>query len=211
MKIVVFGATGGTGRLLLRGAVGRGHVVTAFVRQRARLEAIDGVRVVDGDATDPRAVRAAVAGQDAVLLALGPRTIGANPLLEIAGANLVAAMRDAGVARMIVLGAAGALHDSGAHLSAFTRAGFALFKATILRFPMGMQARLQQIVETSELDYTIVLPPRLLDGGRVGAYRVRLDGLPPGGLRLNRADLADFMLDCLDRSVFIRQSPYIAY
>ena len=168
MKVAVFGATGGTGSLLAQGALLRNHELTALVRNRSKLEALDAVagraRIIDGNALDERAVALAVAGQDAVLFALGPRTLAADPLLERAGSNVVAAMRQAGVPRLIVLGAAGSLRDSGKYLSAVTRLGFAAFKATILRNPMRMQARLQQIVESSGLEYTVVLPPRLRAG-----------------------------------------------
>lgn len=120
-------------------------------------------------------------------------------------------MHGARVKRLIVLGAAGALRDSGKHQTALTRFGFALFKLTLLRNPFLMQARLQQIVESSDLEYTMVLPPRLLDGPRVGTYRVATDGLPPNGSTVRRADLAEFMLDILDRATYVREAPYIAY
>lgn len=199
----------------MHGALDRGHQVTALIRERAKV-AVSGsipaaVRIVAGDALDARAVLATVAGQDAVLFALGPRTLAANPLLERAGTHVVQAMRQARASRLIVLGASGALRDGGKHLSPVSRLGFAVFKATLLRNPMLMQARLQRIVENSGLDYTMVLPPRLLDGPPVGTYRVFPDGLPPNGLLLNRADLAEFMLECLDRSTYVGQTPYIAH
>lgn len=211
MKVVIFGATGGTGRFLVRGALQRGHEVTAFARDGTKVETLDGIRIAAGDAENASAVRAAIAGQDAVMFALGPRTIAANPLLPRASTNVVEAMRQSGVQRLIVLGAAGSLRDSSKHHSIVTRLGFAVMKATLLHYPMRMQAALQAIVEASALDYTIALPPRLLDEPRIGRYRVALDALPPNGLLLNRADLADFMLDCLDQALYIRQTPYVAH
>ena len=210
MKLLIFGASGATGGHLLEGALRRGHAVTAFAREPSTIAA-PGVRIVRGDALDARAVRAAIEGHDAVLTALGARTIAPNPLLERAGTNIVAGMQAEGVRRLIVLGAAGALRESGKYQSARTRFFFALFKATLLRYPMRMQATQQRTVEASALDYTIVLPPRLTDGPRQGNYRVSTDGLPANGLLLGRADLADFMLDQLEDRTFVRATPYIAY
>ena len=74
MKVLVFGASGATGRLLVDEAVRAGHAVAAFVREPAKLGSHDAVGVFQGDVADPDAVRWAVAGQDAVLCALGAAT-----------------------------------------------------------------------------------------------------------------------------------------
>jgi len=63
---------------------------------------------------------------------------------------------------------------------------------------------------SSEVDYTIVRAPRLVDGAFTGRYRVLPDAMPPGPLRVNRADVADFMLLQLTDPRFHRQGPYIA-
>ena len=74
MKLLVFGATGGTGRRLVQQALEQGHVVTAFARDPAKLHlAHDNLRVVRGDILQPDSVDTAVAGQDAVVSALGTR------------------------------------------------------------------------------------------------------------------------------------------
>ena len=211
MRVVVFGASGATGRLLVAGALRRGDVATAFVRDPATFDAPAGARVVSGDVVDLAAVRTALADQDAVLSALGARTLAPNSMLAEASANIVNAMQAAGIRRLIVLGAAGSLRDCEKYQSAGTRFAFAVFKATLLRFPMRAQAVQQQTIEASALDYTIVLPPRLTDGPRRGAYRVERDGLPADGRLLSRADLADFMLAQLDDRTFVRAAPHIAY
>jgi putative NADH-flavin reductase len=74
MKLLVFGATGGTGRRLVQQALQQGHVVTAFARDPAKIHVThDNLRVVRGDILDPASVETAVAGQDAVVSALGTR------------------------------------------------------------------------------------------------------------------------------------------
>src|SRR5690242_21851148 len=86
LRLLVLGATGGTGKELVRQPLARGHTVTAFVRDPARLAiAHASLRTVVGDALDPAAVDAAVPGHDAVLCALGHRTyLGPTRILSTA-------------------------------------------------------------------------------------------------------------------------------
>ena len=72
MNVVVFGATGSTGRLVVEFALSAGHVVTAFVRDPKRMPLTHPhLRIVKGDAMDPTAVASAVQGADAVICTLG--------------------------------------------------------------------------------------------------------------------------------------------
>ena len=71
MKLIVFGATGKTGQHVWQKALGRGHDVTAFTRSPHKLERSAGLRIAQGDVTDAASVAAAVAGHDAVIVALG--------------------------------------------------------------------------------------------------------------------------------------------
>src|SRR5438105_131666 len=83
MKLLIFGATGGTGRALMEQALEQGHVVTAFARDPAQVRTVhSNLRVVRGDILDPASVEAAVRGQDAALSALGVR-LKAWPLIAV--------------------------------------------------------------------------------------------------------------------------------
>ena len=74
MKLLVFGASGGTGSRLVQQALQQGHVVTAFAREPGKIHLVhDNLRIVRGDILDPASVETAVAGQDGVLSALGTR------------------------------------------------------------------------------------------------------------------------------------------
>lgn len=86
MKLLVFGASGGTGRRIVEQALAQGHIVTAFAREPARVRvAHENLHVVRGDLSRPDSVAAAVSGQDAVLSALGVR-LPVVPVLLIAAA-----------------------------------------------------------------------------------------------------------------------------
>lgn len=211
MKILVFGASGATGRELVRRGLAAGHQISAFVRNPSSFTEAPGLRVIQGDVFDPEQVAAAIQGQDAIFTALGARTLGPNDLLPKASANIIAGMKRHGLRRLIVLGASGASGDAGKYSSGLQRLVLRVLKHTLLKYPFINSAIQQQQVEASGLDYTIVLPPRLTNGPAVGKYRMLPDGLPRGGATLSRADLAEFMLKQLSDPTWIRKTPYVAY
>ena len=210
MKVIVFGASGATGKALVSQARERGHAVTAFVRDPKSISATEGVKVVTGDARDPTAMNAAIVGQDAVLAALGSRTLGWSDLLEHSAGNIIAAMDRNHVRRLVILGAAGALHDAARHQSALGRAFLRLLMRTLLRNVARDQAAQERQVEASGLDYTIVRPPFLTNAPAAGRYRVALDGLPARWKPISRADAAAFMVSQMDDATFVRRGPYLA-
>ena len=115
MKLVVLGASGGCGRLLVTQAAARGHTVTAVARASSRLDAPDGVRALRGALDDEGFLREAVRGADAVLSALGLRLPGIAPwsrpedpdFLDRSTPAVVRAMKAEGVGRAVVISAGG--------------------------------------------------------------------------------------------------------
>jgi len=210
MKVIVFGASGGIGRLLVEGAIERGHAVTAFVRNRASLEARDGLRLLEGDLFDPQTVADAVDGQRAVFCALGARTLKSEPVLSRALPLILNAMHFHMVDRIITVGAAGALYPSGKYQSRLSNLVFAAARLTFLRHPMADQRAQERLLAASDRDYTIVRPPRLTDGPATSTYRVLPDALPSTSRRISRADVADFMLQQLTDPRFHRRGAYLA-
>lgn len=211
MKIVVFGASGGTGRELVRQGVALGHEVTAFVRNPASMAGEAGVRVAVGDARDGEAVAAAVAGQEAVLSALGSRSLADESMLPAAMGQILPGMRRHGVRRLIVLGASGVGPGAGKNLSPAARVALGLIAATVLRKPFAAQRAMQALIRESDAEWTVVQPPRLLDVAGRGVWRVDGDALPRGGLRIARADVAAFMLAQLSSREWVRKSPFVAW
>ena len=212
MKVVVFGASGGTGQHLVQQALAQDHTVKAFARRPESILAAPapGLTVFQGEIHDVKAVSDAIAGSDAVLSALGARTLGRSDVLEVGVRNILAGMAAQGVTRLIALGAAGASGDSTRYQGVATRLLSKLLGATILREPFRSQREQEQLLGASKVQWTIVRPPRLLNGRAIGRYRVQEDGLPPGGVTIPRADVADFMLRQLHDSQWIRKSPYVA-
>jgi putative NADH-flavin reductase len=210
MKIIVFGATGGTGKLIVSQALAKGHSVTVLVRNPEGLPQDPHLRVIQGDVFDFATVVDAVRGHRAVLSALGARgRKKADAVLAQAIANILEGMRQEYVTRLIVLGASGIHRDHGKYQNALTNAALWVAKKTVLKHPFVDQAAQERLLAASDVDYTIVRAPRLLDGPFTGTYRVLPDALPPGALSISRADVADFMLQQLTDPRFHRQGPYI--
>jgi putative NADH-flavin reductase len=205
----VLGATGRTGRQLVRGALEEGRDVTALVRDRTRLGLEDErLHVLSGVASDPATADQAVAGQDAVLCALGPgspRELFHSALMRATIPTLVAAMQRHGVARLILLSALGA-GESSAHAGLAQRLAF----AGPLRQVGRDKARAEEIVRASSLDWTIVYPPSLTDAAAGGRYRhgesLRTRGLP----RISRGDVAKFMLAQLEDPLYLRRAAILS-
>ena len=207
MRLLVFGATGGTGRALLDQGLGQGHEITAFVRNPAALAARSGLTIVQGDVTDAAAVGRAVAGQDAVLSALGPRG-GGYGVLPGGVQNIVAAMGQAGVRRLIHVSSFG-VGDSLAQMGWVARG---IVVPLFLRKALDEKEIEEGIIRASNLDWIIARPGGLEDGPRTGVYRCITDpNEKVGQPRIARSDVADFMLQNLVDERFVRRAVGLTY
>lgn len=195
MKLVVLGATGGTGLEIGRQAIERGHEVTAFVRNPERLKPFgDRIAVIQGDLLNSAELGKAIQGCDAVLSGFGPRypvSKSEAHLLEKFAATLTSAMRTARVRRVVVESVAFLFKDS------IVPPAYLLGR---LFFPVTVADAnaMEQIIIKSGLDWTIVRPPELTNKPCTGKYRVREGHLPPFGFSVSRADVADFMIKTVE-------------
>jgi putative NADH-flavin reductase len=185
VRIVLLGASGRTGREVVSQALAQGHEVVAVAR--AGSEVPDGVEVVRAGLDDTVAMEGAVRGADAVVSALGPRDRGPTTVCADGAAAAVAAMRATGVRRLVVVSAAG-LPGEGDDLP--TRWVVKPILQRVFRHPYADMARMEEIVRESGLDWTIVRPPRLVDGARTDRYRRTLDRHVHAGHQVSRADVA---------------------
>lgn len=209
MKIVVFGATGGTGTEIVRQALAAGHQVTAFVRDPAKLNLQhDNLSLFQGDVMDAVAVDKAIAGHEAVISALGPTRPPVAGMMETAARNIVDAMRKHGVRRLIATTGAGVrdAEDQPKLIDHVFRLILGLVSGAVLRDSEANAAA----IRASDLDWTIVRYPRLTTGPRRGSYRVGNVGRN-SGTQISRADGADFVLRELSEGRHIRQMPMVSY
>jgi putative NADH-flavin reductase len=195
MRVLVLGATGGPGMEIVRQTIERGHRVTAFVRSPEKLGSVAGlITVKQGDLLDGSALRAVTLGQDVVLSAFGPRVPIApsdKHLLRDFTVALSQALREAGVKRVILESAAFLFKD--AVIPPAYLLGKLLFP-TVVADATDMETTFQK----SELEWTLLRPPKLTDREHTREYRMREGHLPRFGFSISRANLADCFLRVLE-------------
>jgi len=202
MKLVVLGATGGTGLELVRQAIEHGHSVTALVRSPDRLRGLrDRINIKQGDLLNRAELEQAIEGHDAVLSGFGPRVPVSKAdahLLEQFAVALTGAMVHAGVKRVVVESVAFLFRESivpPAYLL-----GRLLFPRTV-----ADASAMEGVFAESDLDWTMVRPPELTHKPYTGKYRVREGHLPRFGFKISRADVADYMIKATENRSSIRK------
>jgi len=212
MKIVLWGATGLTGREVLYQALEGGHEVKAVARNPGLIEAEHAnLSVVRGDALNPQSVQEAVAGGEVVISALGsgasfaearkPTTIYSEGF-----ANIVAAMRKHDIRRFIALLSVGTVPDPNEPF---------IHKRIIRPLIRGTYDDMRKaenfLAGCDDLDWVVIRPLRLMNTSRTGKYRTAVNILPPGGIEISRADVAEFILKQVCTDEHLRSYLTIAY
>lgn len=212
MKVVIFGATGGTGRQLIEQALAQGHIVTAFDRSTAALTIRHpDLTFVQGDVFNQEQVDAAVAGQDTVICVLGVRPTVQIPVCSTGTEHIIAAMNKAGVKRFICQSAfvVAALDGERKEVPWVLPVMLSFSPKTKTMF--ADKVRQEQIVRQSDLDWIIVRPARLTDGPKTGAYK---SGVPMSigiNAKITRADVADFILKQVSDDSYLHKVPRLSY
>jgi putative NADH-flavin reductase len=204
MKILVLGGTRGTGRCAVDRALAAGHDVTLIARDPSTFDGKHAsLRVLKGDVLDPGTLAPAIAGQDAVLFAVGA-TLGAlkqNPNIFSEGTkHTIEMMKPAGVKRLIVLSS----HGSG---DSRPYGGFLLnriVRPLLLAPYFDDHERQEAIVKTTDLDWVIARPTLLTNGKATSKYKIVEQGMP--GVRISRSDVADFMLSAIETDKYVRKA-----
>jgi len=199
VRIIVFGATGKTGRLVVAAALERGHQVTAFGRSVDRLELANGsFDAHKGDVFDRRSVSDAVRGHDAAIVCLGSAGLRDKSTLSAGTKSVVDAMVEHEVDRLVVLSAAG-VDESWKQIPRSSR----LLFRTLLRNVFADHHAQEAIVNRSPLDWTIVRAAVLKDDPATGSY----DATNSGKItKINRADVASCLVDQVDEASHSRQA-----
>ena len=206
LRVLVIGATGGTGRELVQQALAQGHQVTAFVRDAAKLQIEHAnLRVAKGDVLDYATVEAAMRGQDVVLSALGhKRFMYPNRIQSDGMRNILRAMKSCDVPRLICETALGIGNSVG-------RLGLPhtfLFLPLILQFYMWDKLRQEELIMASDRDWVIARPGVLTNGPARGSYRHGVDvGSYLWPVLIARADVAAFMLQQVRDDAYLGLAP----
>ncbi len=209
MKILILGATGATGKHLVEQALAKGHEVTALVRDPSKLTTRhERLRVVQGQATSDADLDAAVAGQDAVVSTLGPRSK-TDPICADAAVAVVRAMKKAGVKRVLWLSAGGVGDSKDAIIAASFIFG-RIFMPLLLAKPYANHARAEETLRASGLSWTVLRPLQLVDTPTGKPVVTTPPDTKPSGLKIARQDLAAFLLEELETGAQIGKMPLVA-
>lgn len=211
-KIVIFGASGKTGRLLVDQALDRGHEVTAVVRDTAKFTAKHkNLKVVLGQVLDPASTNELIPGHDAVLSALAPTGGGSGQQLIYSDSarSVLPAMSKHGIKRYVCI--TNALLENDPALSFAFRY---IFRPILLRRVVEDGHRLEAYLHENDdwCEWTTVRPAGLTDGPLTKNYKVSPRFIPApkrSHPEISRADLAHFMLDVLESGEWIRATPTI--
>lgn len=209
MNLALLGTTGRTGTHALTTALARGHQVAVLVREPDRLpvDVRERVRGVVGDATDSAALADLLAGAEAVVSALGP--VREQPDLHTRTARaLVEIMSGTGPRRFVGISGAG-IDVPGDRKAPKDR----VFSALIQRFGGDVvqdKAGELAVWATSDVDWTLVRPPRLVDGAATGAPLEHDAHRSTRSTRITRGDLGAFLIEVVEHGLYPRQAPFVA-
>ena len=209
MKILVLGATGATGRLIVSKAIAEGHEVVALVRSKAKAGDLAGAELVEGDARDAAALTSAIAGCDAVVSSLGTAMSPFREvtLLSTATRALVGVMVAQNIHRLVCITGLGAGDSRGHGGFFFDR----LLLPLMLRKVYEDKDRQEDAIRGSSLDWTIVRPMVLNDKPARGRIKALTDLSGVHGGTIARADVADFVVQQLTADTWLRKSPLISW
>ncbi|TWB16991.1 putative NADH-flavin reductase [Nitrospirillum amazonense] len=206
-KILVLGATGPTGRLIVRQAIAQGYDVTVLARSAEKARGLEGAALIIGDARDETVLRRALKGRDAVISALGTP---ASPFREVTSLStatraLVDAMKAEGVRRLVCITGMGAGDSAGHGGFLFDRLIFPL----LLRKVYADKDRQEAVVRESGLDWVLVRPSVLNNKPGRGDVRALTDLTGVHGGTIARADVASFVLEQVRGDTWLRKAPLI--
>ena len=204
MNVLIFGATGATGRHLVKQALEQNHTVTAFARNPAGLESTHSIQ---GDVLDATLVEVAVQGQDAVLCALGAPTSDKTMLRSSGTRNILCAMKKAGVERLVCQSSLG-FGDSRDILPFHFKY---ILVPLVLKHAFADHESQEGLIKRSGLRWTIVRPANLTNGGFTGAYKHGFGVTEKIKLKISRADVADFMVRQLSDNTYVHKTPGLSY
>jgi putative NADH-flavin reductase len=208
-KVLIVGASRGTGLETVKCALQAGHTVRALARSERIPVSHPDLEKIVGDALDASIIKHALAGVDIVIQTLG---VDFSPEIILRGTRLfsmttrilVTSMEQAGVKRLICVTGFGAGNSR-------TKGGLlydAVFHLFLDRVYLDKDAQ-EWIIRKSNLEWIIVRPAILTNGPRTGTYRVLVDPQEWRAGFISRADVADFLTKRINDDSLLGQTPVL--
>ena len=212
MKVSIFGATGFSGQAILADSIKQGHEVTILVRDASKIPIKhQNLTIVEGNVLNPQTVASVLHHQEAVIQCLGVSGKGdGKPTTFISDATkiIVNEMQNQKIKRLIAMSIVGAGNSIAFQPWFFTKIILPYFMKW-LKVIIEDKNRMEPIIMNSNLDWTIVRCPNIVDKPAKGRCNATLDGK---GLKLSitLSDLSKFMVDQLKQTAFIKQAPSVS-
>ncbi|GDX47129.1 NADH-flavin reductase [Bacteroidota bacterium] len=212
MKVSIFGATGFSGQAILADSIKQGHEVTILVRDASKIPIKhQNLTIVEGNVLNPQTVASVLHHQEAVIQCLGVGGKGdGKPTTFISDATkiIVNEMQNQKIKRLIAMSNVGAGNSIAFQPWFFTKIILPYFMKW-LKVIIEDKNRMEPIIMNSNLDWTIVRCPNIVDKPAKGRCNATLDGK---GLKLSitLSDLSKFMVDQLKQTAFIKQAPSVS-
>ncbi|MDX2139136.1 MAG: NAD(P)H-binding protein [Chloroflexota bacterium] len=212
MRIVVFGATGGTGQEIVQRALSVGHHVRAAVRTPSKMDYRDpNLEVFKADIYDPISVAAAIEGQEAVLTAVAPKGFSLTEKTDLFSQSakaILPAMQKHDVKRLIAVSTSARRGYSPDNHPVFELIIKNIFWRTLYSDVVAMD----DLIMKSPVYWTLIRPPQVIDKPATGTYRIAEQKFAvPGGASIGRADLAAFIVSVIDAEQLYCKNVAIAY
>jgi putative NADH-flavin reductase len=210
LNVVVLGANGGIGRHAVSLALSAGHLVTAILRTPGNLKITHpNLKIIQGDVMRPETLEGYLKNQDVVISAIGKNSLKRTTLYSQGNRNLIDVMKRAGTNRVFFISASG-LQVNPTH-SLLVRFVTRFILQTLLRNMYSDLWLMEKIVKETNLNWTIVRPPKLLDHPGTGIYRVSINSHVNNGLKISRADVAHYMVNNLTNDAIFKKTVEVAY
>ncbi len=209
-NVVVLGANGGIGKHAVQSALKAGYKVTAILRTPSKLEITHpNLQIVQGNIMNPETLEKYLKNNDVVISAIGKNSLKKTTLYSQGNKNLIEAMKRAGTNRAFFISASG-LEVNPTH-SWLVKFATKNILQTLLHNMYADLWEMEKIVKESNIDWTIMRPPKLLDKPETGNYRMALDKFISKGFTISRADVAHFMIKNLSNEAIIKKTVEVAY
>lgn len=204
MNIIVFGATGQTGQLVVKRLLEDNHSVTAFVRNLEKLKTVDdNLKVIKGSVLNSEEVSEAMKNQEAVVSCLGGNDNDKTTAITDMTKIIVDSMKKNHMKRIVAISSAG-IHNEFSFITNLIVKMF--YKHVINDHKLAAQ-----IIMSNDLDYTLARPLSLTEGELTKHYRKTPIGVPKGGKDISRQDLAHFLVDVIENDDHKNETVGLAY
>ncbi len=205
MKIVLFGASGQTGSIVMELALQAGHEVTAVVRDVSKIKiSHNNLSVKTADLFDKESVKVVAEGNELAISCLGGNANNKSTLLGDMIQVIVPAVKEVGVREIYHMSSAG-IHNEMPGVVA------KIFVNLFFKNAIADHKTAAECVINSGLNYLIVRPLSLTEGEMTKEFRTSDTSVPKGGKNISRADVAYFLVEAIGKSEYKNKSICLCY